>query len=270
MAPPTAPPTHARLPPRSLPLQLARDVRLVCAAGASAPDAVALAEALTALGRAALVREALGGGRGQDCFRNLANVFVLVEDPASGEELIVEPRFREQFDIPHPTPRYAALLRAAPRAVALPAAPLRALVRLLGEEMRAAFAARGLSVPPWRQQTALASKWLPARARDFAIATPSPGGSRGASPPRRRAAPAASGGDSGADSPAWAAGGSPRAVLDRAAERLAAGGDADGRLSMLSAGLKTCAASAPPQGYDGARIRRVYMRGADAAPMLLA
>ncbi|KAI8472883.1 MAG: hypothetical protein J3K34DRAFT_519420 [Monoraphidium minutum] len=78
------------------------------------------------------------------------------------EPLIVEPCFREQFLIAHPTPAYQALLDAVPLCFVGTAGRLEAAVGLLSRAMSAAFRGRGLAVPPWRSKAALLSKWAPA------------------------------------------------------------------------------------------------------------
>jgi len=77
---------------------------------------------------------------------------------------------------------YDGLLLSVPEAYAGPPARLRALVRLLGGEMAAAFSAAGAVTPPWRSPGSLLSKWLPAKARDRPVGDAPAGGALGGSP----------------------------------------------------------------------------------------
>lgn len=77
-------------------------------------DVVTLATRLDAVGYFASVRTALGGG--DACFRNLRNEFLCVtgDGDYEGVEFIVEPFFREHFEIPHATDTYRQVLGCAP------------------------------------------------------------------------------------------------------------------------------------------------------------
>ena len=154
-------------------------------------DPVILATKLSSVGHRVHIRSALGGSSGTtSCFFELRNEFLVVyhsasasavaspfasscsrkeggEDPQEEEYFIVEPRFRDHFAIPQPTPRYSGLLQAIPQEVAAPPSVLTPLVHLLCSEMSLAFQEQGLSLPPWRQSKSLLSKWLPAKARDM-------------------------------------------------------------------------------------------------------
>ncbi|KAK2076087.1 hypothetical protein QBZ16_001423 [Prototheca wickerhamii] len=78
-----------------------------------------------------------------------------------GGELIVDPAFREQFEIAHVPERYDRVIERVPQAVVLPRARLEALAGVLCAEMGHAFAEMGLSQPPWRGLGAILSKWRP-------------------------------------------------------------------------------------------------------------
>lgn len=71
---------------------------------------------------------------------------------------LLQPHFREQFEISHPTPRYSGLLALVPQVMVASAAQLVPLVQLLCAEMSLAFEQHGLSLPPWRQSKSLLSK----------------------------------------------------------------------------------------------------------------
>ena len=69
-------------------------------------DIVVIASRLAAMGHQVALRTALGGGRGQECFHHLHHEFLVVTPPGMQEELILDPSFREQFEIPHATLSY--------------------------------------------------------------------------------------------------------------------------------------------------------------------
>ncbi len=77
--------------------------------------------------------------------------------------MLVDPKFKEQFEIAHPTARYAALLDEVPACFVGTEERLVALVELLCSEMSAAF--RGTGVHPhligcdvWPRTTVLVGK----------------------------------------------------------------------------------------------------------------
>lgn len=59
------------------------------------------------------------------------------------ESVLVDPKFKEQFEIAHPTARYAALLDEVPQCFVGTEERLVALVELLCSEMSAAFRGTG-------------------------------------------------------------------------------------------------------------------------------
>ena len=73
--------------------------------------------------------------------------------------VIVEPNFREHFSIASATPAYRRLLAAAPGEFVGSVSRLAAIVELLSEGVRAAFAEQGLPLPPWRRAKSVMSKW---------------------------------------------------------------------------------------------------------------
>lgn len=152
------------------------------------------------------VRTALGGGPA--CFRNLRHEFltVLGEGDYKDVPYIVDPAFKEQFEIPSPTPSYAALLALLPMEFVGTSSRLVPLVQNLCAEMVASFEANALTLPPWRRAQSMLTKWLPSRSRDVPVSTGAfaPDGSSGS-------AGAYSSGNSPNGSPtgADAAGGSP-------------------------------------------------------------
>jgi uncharacterized protein (TIGR01615 family) len=165
-------------------LQLLEDVRHYKAAlqrEGCGQDAVMLSLRLSLVGYQALVRTAIGGG--QACFKNLRHEFISVRD-GEGTEYIVDPAFRDHFQIPHPTRLYQQLLAGVPAEFVGTSSRLVPLVQCLCMEMSESFSARSLTLPPWRRSQAMLSKWLPARCRDTAAASCCSGASdsEGASP----------------------------------------------------------------------------------------
>lgn len=244
-------------------------------------DPVILATKLSTVGYRVHIRSALGGSPGTtDCFFNLRNEFLVVagEGDDAGTHFIVESRFKEHFAIPHPTERYQGLLEAVPSEVAAPPATLAPLVNLLCSEMSLAFKERGLSLPPWRQGKSLLSKWLPAKAKDLDMSTPT-GSPRANSPeaPNNLTLSALSSGmltPSGLPEED-----SPRAVLHGAAAALRSGTAPNSsstrpkkQRSLLSADLAASGCTSPMAsggklesngftGWDTPPIRRVRMAG---------
>lgn len=80
--------------------------------------------------------------------------------------IVVDPSFAEQFIIAKPTPRYESILGCLPSVLVLPEAHLPPLVTFLCAELASAFKASQTVVPPWRQASAMLSKWHPRRSLD--------------------------------------------------------------------------------------------------------
>eukprot|EP00879_Flechtneria_rotunda_P007480 GHRR01007847.1.p1 GENE.GHRR01007847.1~~GHRR01007847.1.p1 ORF type:complete len:508 (+),score=245.28 GHRR01007847.1:907-2430(+) len=113
----------------------------------------------------------------RSCLQNLRHRFIVclgwrsnaeLEPEYLPEPVVVEPRFREQFAIAHPTAEYEALLQGVPACFVGPVTNLEAIVKLLCEQMVVAFKKQGLPVPPWRSRQALLSKWSPAQLAELA------------------------------------------------------------------------------------------------------
>lgn len=240
-------------------------------------DPVVLATKLSIVGYRVHIRSALGGNAGStDCFFNLRNEFLVVagEGNDAGTHFIVESRFKEHFAIPHPTERYQGLLEAVPSEIAAPPAALAPLVNLLCSEMSLAFRERGLSLPPWRQGKSLLSKWLPAKAKDMDMSTPST--SPRASSPEGPGNLTLSALSSGMLTPSGLLDeDSPRAVLHGVAAALRSAPTSGARpkmqRSLLSADLAASGCTSPmahgksenngSTGWDTPPIRRVRMSG---------
>jgi uncharacterized protein (TIGR01615 family) len=125
------------------------------------------------MGYAVSLRESLGGGAGGQCLRNLRHCCLVLQRPqaagnsssssSSIDSIIVDPTFRDQFAIAHPSARYAAVLDSLPAVFVGHAGRIPQLVELLCAEMSLAFHAAGIVLPPWRQTKSMLSKWQPRR-----------------------------------------------------------------------------------------------------------
>ena len=154
---------------------LARQVALAIDA-AGGPDPEALARVLRALGHAVTLRSGLGAPAAPaaatpDCLRNLRHSFLAVTQAGaagSNATLIVDPRYRDQFIVAASTPAYDALLASIPPVFVGCAARVASLTEALCAEMAAAFASRGVALPPWRRPAAMLTKWRPRRSEDVA------------------------------------------------------------------------------------------------------
>lgn len=79
---------------------------------------------------------------------------------------IIDPAFREQFDIAHATPRYQQILAAIPSTFVGTEERLVALVRALCQEIQGVFLEQNATLPPWRDVAAQLSKWRPRHSMD--------------------------------------------------------------------------------------------------------
>ena len=75
------------------------------------------------------------------------------------KQVVVEPRFKDQFVIANPTRTYETLLELVPETFVGVATDLMAALDILCKEMRTAFQETGRPLPPWRRKKSLASKW---------------------------------------------------------------------------------------------------------------
>lgn len=113
----------------------------------------------------------------RSCLQNLRHRFIIClgyqgHSPAYDQylmdPLIVDPRFKEQFLIAHPTTDYEAVLEAIPQVFVGTLSKLEAAVKVICREMTRAFQEMGLSLPPWRTLSATMSKWSPAQLKQLA------------------------------------------------------------------------------------------------------
>lgn len=197
--------------PVGVPLQAVRDVEAACQTLLSQGGRVCtagLAQLLTRLGYNVHLRESLGGGVGSQCLRNLRHSCLVLEpqqaapewepqqaapegshspnnnSPSNSSSIIVDPTFRDQFAIAHPSPRYAAVLEALPAVFVGPTSKIQPLVELLCAEMSLAFHSMGIVLPPWRYTKSMLSKWQPRRSVDLSLpaAAAGPAASTAATP----------------------------------------------------------------------------------------
>ena len=126
---------------------------------------LALAYILThKLGLRAFVRTGEGT---LDC-RRLSHSFIVIRRGSS--TFIADPFFRDQFQLGLHDPEYARFLQQhVPELFVATLAGLSAIVRSICKAMHAALTRLGLGLPPWRQTSAVLSKWAPSAYRDEQI-----------------------------------------------------------------------------------------------------
>lgn len=143
-----------------------------------------LRSAASAAEVAAATAAAAGGGEShQPPSYSLRHCFVVVAMPtaAGGSTLyVVDPMFREQFELAGASSSYTALLQLLPDVFVGTPAQLQPIVSNMTRAAEAHFASRGRPLPPWRTQAALLSVWLPAAAHDIPVVVA--GSSTGHSP----------------------------------------------------------------------------------------
>ena len=74
--------------------------------------------------------------------------------------LVMEPDIKAHFVISRPTPAYARLVDALPKTFVGTHQALVRLVDFMCERMNGSFRESGMSVPPWRKNKAILSKWF--------------------------------------------------------------------------------------------------------------
>lgn len=134
-------------------------------------DVYEVAEGLRKLGHAVTIRNALGGGGGNECLRNLRHRFLTCRmQGAQGQSnFVVDPCFKEQFEIAHVTPRYACILAEVPAAFIGTEEQIIALVEVMSKEISLAFQQSGATLPPWRHTASMLSKWQPRKSEDVSF-----------------------------------------------------------------------------------------------------
>eukprot|EP01023_Acetabularia_acetabulum_P028734 TRINITY_DN27144_c0_g1_i2.p1 TRINITY_DN27144_c0_g1~~TRINITY_DN27144_c0_g1_i2.p1 ORF type:complete len:421 (-),score=87.20 TRINITY_DN27144_c0_g1_i2:192-1454(-) len=112
------------------------------------------------------LRNALGGSAGSECLRQLRHSFLLYST-RDGVDYIIDPTFKSQFEVAHPTKQYQAVLDALPSLYIASEDSLVSLVHFLCKQMEKSFQERGEIIPPWRSRSAVLSMWKPRRSTDF-------------------------------------------------------------------------------------------------------
>ncbi|GIL46098.1 hypothetical protein Vafri_3157, partial [Volvox africanus] len=79
--------------------------------------------------------------------------------------IIVDPELRDQFEVAMPTSRYEALVSALPRIYVGAEERLPLVVEVLCDEMALALRSKGMVIPPWRESSAMISKWQPKQSK---------------------------------------------------------------------------------------------------------
>jgi uncharacterized protein (TIGR01615 family) len=138
-----------------------------------------LVAAAQALGYNVKLRDCVGGGQGAQCLQNLRHSFLILSPSAHSsssrgryaEEVIIDPTFRDNFVIAHPSARYSAVLDALPLVFIGTLSKVQPLVEALCSEMALAFKAAGIVMPPWRSLRSMMTKWLPRRSLDLPLPT---------------------------------------------------------------------------------------------------
>ncbi len=82
---------------------------------------------------------------------------------------IVDPSFREQFEIAHVTPRYNCVLSEVPANFVGTEEQVAAVVEIMSKEISRAFQQAGATLPPWRHTASMLSKWQPRKSEDVSF-----------------------------------------------------------------------------------------------------
>lgn len=85
---------------------------------------------------------------------------------------IVDPDFKGQFSIMHPTTHYSTLLAAIPSPVVLPEDRVAPVVQLISKELSQVFKQLEVVLPPWRTTSSVLTKWLPRQSLDQSVGDP--------------------------------------------------------------------------------------------------
>lgn len=82
---------------------------------------------------------------------------------------IVDPSFKEQFEIPHITPRYKCVLSEVPATFIGTEEQVIAVVEIMSKEISRVFQHAGATLPPWRHTASMLSKWQPRKSEDLSF-----------------------------------------------------------------------------------------------------
>jgi len=137
------------------------------------PEAHFLAKKLHLRGFTFQIRSALGGGSGtgDSCLQQLKHFFVTCSATgvSGAATYVIDPCFREQFEIANPTVQYSTVLSEVPREFVGTEERVTQLVELLSGELKKSFQATGSTLPPWRHSSSILSKWKPRRSLDTPV-----------------------------------------------------------------------------------------------------
>jgi uncharacterized protein (TIGR01615 family) len=90
----------------------------------------------------------------------LPHSFVTVVREKGNGLMVIDPFFQRNWDVPHPTSRYAALHRfVIPDVVIAPLPQLLKATAVLCEELERCFRVQALSLPPWRTLRNTLARW---------------------------------------------------------------------------------------------------------------
>ncbi|XP_010547135.1 PREDICTED: uncharacterized protein LOC104818986 [Tarenaya hassleriana] len=98
---------------------------------------------------------------------------IIVQSNNDTYRYIVELDFTSQFEIARPTTQYSFVLQSLPRIFVGRVEDLKRLVRLTCDTARRSLRSRGLTVPPWRKNRYMQTRWLGPYKRTTAGLTPS-------------------------------------------------------------------------------------------------
>ena len=82
---------------------------------------------------------------------------------------VVDPCFKEQFEIAHVTPRYDCVLSEVPATFVGTEEQIIAVVQIMSKEISRAFQQAGATLPPWRHTASMLSKWQPRKSEDLSF-----------------------------------------------------------------------------------------------------
>ena len=82
---------------------------------------------------------------------------------------IIDPCFKEQFEIAHVTPRYTCVLSEVPATFIGTEEQVIAVVEIMSKEISRAFQQAGATLPPWRHTASMLSKWQPRKSEDLSL-----------------------------------------------------------------------------------------------------
>lgn len=149
-------------------LQVVRSAKDVVA-GTGEQQVPTLALWLAAVGvQGVRLRRGTGSSDPTKYLHTLRHSFIVVQS-AEGD-LLVDPFFREQFELPVATPAYRAFLsNSVPEVFVGRCSDLDLLLGAISAAIASTCAHMGVPVPPWRSSSALRSKWVPPRFEDRPI-----------------------------------------------------------------------------------------------------